>query len=192
MSDERPISQWIGKVKEGVDPDAEQGLWEEYFQRLIGLARVQLGAMPTACEDEEDVAISALKSFFRRVRIGRFPHLNDRTELWPLLVQTTIWKTRNLKRRHFAQQRDVRKTISLEWLSENKPTVELADKVVNEGNLLLESLADKKLRRVVELKLEGYTNSEIAEEIDRSVKTVEWRLKQVRKQLVVAMEEHDA
>ena len=32
MSDEHPISQWIGAVKDGVAPCAEQGLWEEYLE----------------------------------------------------------------------------------------------------------------------------------------------------------------
>ena len=75
---------------------------------------------------------------------------------------------------------------------EHKPTVELADKVMEQGNALLELLTDAKLRSVAILKLEGYTNSEIAEKIGRSIKTVEWRLKQIRKQLLAAMEDsHD-
>ena len=191
MSDEQPVTQWIGAVKEGVAPDAEQGLWEEYFQRIVALARVKIGSTPKACEDEEDVAISALKSFFRRVRVGKFPDLNDRTGLWPLLVQTTIWKVNNLKRRHFAQRRDVRRAVSLEWLTENKPTVELADKVIEAGNALLESLSDEKLRSIAGWKLEGHTNAEIAGKIGRSIKTVEWRLKQIRKHLLALMEGDD-
>ena len=183
MTEDQPISQWLGAVKEGVDRDAEQGLWEEYFQRLVALARVKLGSIPKACEDDEDVAISAMKSFFRRVRIGQFPNLNDRTELWPLLVQTTIWKVNNFHRRYTTKERDFKKEISADWLKENDPTAELADKVIEEGNALLESLTDEKLRTVAQLRLEGYSNVEIAEETGRSVKTVEWRLQQIRKHL---------
>ena len=82
----------------------------------------------------------------------------------------------------------MRRAISLEAIQHNEPTKELADTVVEESNALLESLEDEKLRTVAGMKLEGYTNTEIAERIGRSVKTVEWRLKQVRKRLVAALE----
>jgi hypothetical protein len=36
--------------------------------------------------DEEDVVQDAFHSFFRGVSAGRFPQLNDRDNLWRLLV----------------------------------------------------------------------------------------------------------
>ena len=187
MNDELPISNWIDAVKGGPNATAEQGLWEAYFSRLQSLARARLRHY----EDGEDVAISAMKSFFGRVQQGQFPDLRDRTELWPLLVQTTIWKAHNLRRHQQAGKRDVRKQTSLEWLAENHPTAELADKLVEEGNELLDSLQDEKLRSVAVMKLEGYKNTEIADRIGRHVKTVEWRLKQIRKQLAAMLENGD-
>ena len=88
VSDELPVTKWIGAVKKGDAPTAEQGIWEAYFVRLQALASAKLANY----EDGEDVALSAMKSFFRRAQAGQFPKLQDRTELWPLLVQTTIWK----------------------------------------------------------------------------------------------------
>ena len=69
MAEDRPISRWLNDVQAGVAPEAEQGLWEEYFPRLCALARVQLRKMPPAYEGAEDVAVVAMKSFFRRVKM---------------------------------------------------------------------------------------------------------------------------
>ena len=54
MIDERPVSKWIGIVKAGADQDAEQGLWEAYFERLLALARVKLDNLPPTWEDEAE------------------------------------------------------------------------------------------------------------------------------------------
>jgi RNA polymerase sigma factor (sigma-70 family) len=188
MCEDAPVSKWIGAVQQGENPDAEQGLWEVYFARIQSLAKRKLGDH----QDGEDIALSAMKSFFHRARDGQFPDLKDRTELWPLLVQTAIWKIHNLRRHRFAAKRDVRRAISFEWLQENQPTLEVAEQVVEAGNALLESLTDDKLRIVAKLKMDGFTNSEIAERIGRVEKTVEWRLRQIRKQLQAKLENgHD-
>jgi len=185
MKEQKPVSRWIDAVKLGPNSVAEQGIWDVYFQRLQALAVAKLRNR----EDGEDVAISAMNSFFGRVQRGQFPDLNDRTELWPLLVKTAIWKAHNLRRNRFASKRDVRRERSLEWLAENHPTEELAATLIQEGEELLESLTDDRLHSVAVMKLEGLTNTEIAAHIGRSVKTVEWRLRQIRKKLTAAMGE---
>ena len=45
---------------------------------------------------------------------------------------------------------------------------------------LLDTLPDDELRRIALLKLEGHSNAEIAANIDRSVPTVERRLRLIR------------
>ncbi len=180
-SQDAPITKWIRVTKGGGEEAAEQGIWETYFSKLMQLAQKKLRNAPPTWEDEEDVAISVMRSFFRRHREGQFPDLKDRTELWPLLVTTTIWKANKLRKRQFAGKRDVRRNKSLEVLAENEPTAELAAQVITESQELLAFLKDEKLRSVAALKLEGLTNAEIAREINRSEKTVEWRLRQVRK-----------
>jgi hypothetical protein len=58
------ITAWIQQLKEG-DRGAMQHLWERYFERLVTLARDKLQGLPCHMVDEEDVALSALKSFCR-------------------------------------------------------------------------------------------------------------------------------
>ena len=57
------ITAWIHQFKEG-DRAAMQHLWERYFERLVTLARDKLQGLPRHLADEEDVALSALKSFW--------------------------------------------------------------------------------------------------------------------------------
>ena len=74
------VTHWIQALRGG-DPDAAQKLWERYFPRLVGLARKRLQGARRRVEDEEDVALSAFKSFWRGARQGRFPQLADRNDL---------------------------------------------------------------------------------------------------------------
>src|SRR4051794_21834262 len=95
---EGTITRWIDDVRGGADPAAE-GLWGRYFERLSRLARSRLRTASRAVEDEEDVALSAFKSFVVGARAGRYPDLADRDELWRLLVVITVRKALDLHQR---------------------------------------------------------------------------------------------
>src|SRR5436305_12158598 len=91
------VSHWIGELKAG-NHDAAQELWEDYFQRLVRLARKKLRGRSRRAADEEDVALSAFDSFCRGAEQGRFPRLTDRDNLWRLLVVITARKAARLLR----------------------------------------------------------------------------------------------
>lgn len=177
------IARLIEQVKQGSADESSQELFDRYFGRLVALARAKLRSSGAVWHDEEDVALSAMKSFLVRARAGNFPNLNDADELWPLLVTITLRKVYNARRHQFADRRDLRRQRSLDDDLSNNLNQQVADQVVQLGNELLESLVDEKLRRIAQMKLEGYTNAEIAEKIGRSVKTVEWKLRLIRTQL---------
>ncbi len=54
------------------------------------------GALSGRMADEEDVALSAFESFYRRAEQGQFPQLEDRDDLWQLLFVLTVRKAINL------------------------------------------------------------------------------------------------
>src|SRR5919198_391675 len=91
MAREGSVTRWLGPLLAG-DPAAAQQLWERYFRRLVGLARTKLRGAPRRAADEEDVALSAFDSFCRHAERGRFPQLDDRHDLWRLLVTITARK----------------------------------------------------------------------------------------------------
>src|SRR5215467_3506162 len=98
MSDEGTISRCVEALKRG-DRDAAQVLWGRYFHRLTDLARARLRALPRRATDEEDVALSAFDSVCRRAEEGRFPKLDDRDDLWRLLVVITMRKAIGVSQR---------------------------------------------------------------------------------------------
>src|SRR6516164_11673974 len=91
MSSEGSVTRWVTALKEG-DAAAAQPLWERYHRRLVALAREKLRTARRRAADEEDVVQSAFHSFFEGVARGRFPQLNDRDNLWRLLVVITARK----------------------------------------------------------------------------------------------------
>jgi hypothetical protein len=102
---EGSVTRWIGDLKSGGAAAARQ-LVEGYFDSLVRLARKKLGAWAGgAAEDEEDAALSAVGSFCRRAAQGRFPRLDDRDNLWRLLVVITVRKAFDQIQRQKAQKR---------------------------------------------------------------------------------------
>ncbi len=76
------ITHWIAQVKDGGESVAQQELWDRYFIRLAALASRKLHDLPPQFRYEEDLALSALDSFFMRVQQDDFSRLRDRTDLW--------------------------------------------------------------------------------------------------------------
>src|SRR5207244_8710236 len=101
---EGSVTRWLHELVAG-DQAAAQELWNRYFQRLVGLARSKLRGAPRRAADEEDVALSAFDSFCRGAEQGRFPRLDDRDNLWRLLLHITACKVSHLIDREFAAKR---------------------------------------------------------------------------------------
>ena len=61
-----------------------------------------------------------------------------------------------------------------------QPSVELADQVSQTCGEMIAILKDETLEQIVLLKLEGYTNEEIAERLGCVTRTVERKLERIR------------
>src|SRR5262245_32083335 len=189
------VTHWIDRLKAG-DPEAAQKLWERYFRRLVGLDRKKLRAAPRRAADEEDVALSAFDSFCRGAEQDRFPQLHDRLDLWQLLVLLTARKAIDLAQHERRQKRGGGAVIDeaalpypvdsskqgapVEQFPAPDPTPAFAAQVAEECRRLLERLDNPDLRRVALLKVEGYSNDEIAAQLGCGLRTVERRLGLIR------------
>src|SRR5215471_2547284 len=71
---------------------------------MLSAARQRLGSAPRRVADEEDVVVVAFGRFLDGVRAGRFPRLNDRDDLWAVLL-TLIQRTSQGQRRDLARQK---------------------------------------------------------------------------------------
>src|SRR6516162_10077120 len=100
------VTRWIGDLVAGdAAGSAAQKLWERYFDRLVHLARDRLRAGPRGPADAEDAALDTFDSFCRGAAAGRFPRLDDRDDLWSLLVTITVRKAADQLRRERRQKR---------------------------------------------------------------------------------------
>ena len=97
MNPVAPISIWLSQLKDG-DATAARQLWDTYFLRMVEVARLKLHGTRSRMADEEDVALSAFKSFCHGARDGRFPQLLEHEDPWPLLLALTNHKAIDLVR----------------------------------------------------------------------------------------------
>jgi DNA-directed RNA polymerase specialized sigma24 family protein len=177
MTSDGSVSNLIDQFKAG-DQDAARRLWDRYFTRLAELARRRLKPMPGGEADEEDLALSAFASFFRAAADGRFPELADRNQLWALLVGFLRRKACDHWRR---LMRGEGPGLELREVMDQGPTPELAASMADECRRLLGSLGEGSLRDIALLKLEGYTDKEIADRLDCGLRTVERKLERIRR-----------
>lgn len=180
------VTYWIGQVKECGEGTAERELWGHYYSRLVALARQKLRDLPPHLRDDEDVALSALNSFFTRAKQGGFPRLHDRTDLWQLLAKITVRKSIDRRRKLYARKRCVSRVHQnatdeeiLKVVISDEPTADMLAAVNEEYQRLMGALGDE-LRLVASMKLEGYTNREIATKLGRVERTVERKLDRIR------------
>lgn len=180
MADES-VTHWLGRLRAG-DAEAARPLWERYFPQLVVQARRRLAGR-AAEADGEDVALSAFDSFCRDAAAGRYPRLDDRDDLWRVLLHLTGQKAIDLARREAAAKRGGGRAadpIDVESLETVEPTPEFAALVADEFRHLLARLGDAELRTLAVWKMEGYSNEEIADRLGCVPRTVERRLRVIR------------
>jgi DNA-directed RNA polymerase specialized sigma24 family protein len=194
--DSGSVTHWLGALRGG-DLEAAQPLWDRYFARLVQLARGRLRTkpLPRAVEDEEDAALSAFDSFCRAATLGRFPRLDDRDDLWRLLVAITERKVVDQVRRAGRRKRggarvraeadlaaigSENEAVGLNGITGPQPTPEFAAEFAEEYRRLFEALRDEELQRIAVWKLEGHTVDEIAAKLGCARRTVARRLELIR------------
>ncbi len=187
------ITLWIDALRCG-DPEAARELWQRYFESLVRLAQSRLRTKARGAADEEDVALSAFGSFYTGMAHGRFPDLEDRDDLWRLLVTITARKASDQNRWESRQKRGggrVRHESALSAGTESdsgalaqvvggEPTPEFAAMVADECARLLNLLPDESQRHVAQLKMEGYRNEEIAAQLGCGLRAVTRKLEIIR------------
>src|SRR5262245_44415949 len=111
------VTHWVRTLRAG-DPRAAEALWRRYFEGLIRLARARLRGAPCAAADGEDAALNAFDSFCPGAAAGRYPRLDDRDDLWRLLVVLTERKAVDQARRERRQKRGGGKVLGTSDLAD--------------------------------------------------------------------------
>lgn len=194
--DEDPITLWLGGLKEGDQLDVEK-IVSRYYQPIMNVVRTRLPAAVRRFADEEDVAISALNSFVVRAQAGQFAKLENRDDLWKVLVTISFRKAGKYVKRESAQKRGGRNVrgesvfkgaggSGLEQVADERQLVdedidskECAERILD----FVDSLKDEALRFIVMGKSEGLTDSLIADQLNCSPKTVQRKMKRLREEV---------
>jgi RNA polymerase sigma factor (sigma-70 family) len=195
---EEPVTVWIRQLQGG-EADAVQPIWNYFCRRLTQLARVRLPEKIRRSYDEEDVAVSAFHSLYRAVQSNRIVRIDDRDNLWRVLVLIAERKMAHRLRDEHAAKRTVKRTVTdsffgkpedqdrdvrpagIDALVSREPTPEFAVEVAETCEGLMESLQDDSLREIARLRLENYTSAEIAERLHCTRRTVDRKLLEIRK-----------
>lgn len=183
------VTKWFHDLRAG-RPGAESKLYRHYYAKMVRLAQRTIGNSPRRWWDEEDVVSRAFVSFFRRSRQGEFQVVMDRNELWKLLATIAKRKTINQIRDQQTERRGGDQIpIAESDLADCDMSLDDVCQVHQSPSAILEdaelqiralALLDPDLAEIALCRLHGFTNVEIAARINRSVPTVERRLRMIR------------
>lgn len=187
------VTRWIEGLTEGEDAAVAQ-IWQRYYEPLVNLARRKLGQSSRRMADEEDVALSAFQSFCRGAVAGSFPQLDSRHDLWKLLVTITARKAAAQIRHAHRQKRgegtvrgesvfvqpDASQVCGIDQAAGDDPTPAFIAEMSEQCEQLLERLNDPTLRQIALAKLEGYSNEDLAQQLQCAPRTIERKLAQIR------------
>ena len=161
------------------DPVACNEFWNQYGSMLQNLAQKQLSERLQRRVGSDDVVQSACRTFFRRMSDGQFD-LPDSDSLWRLMCAITVTKARRAARDNTRQKRGLQAEQYIDAATDESggfqiegsspvpaEEIELADQM----EFLLARLSPQECQ-VFDLRMQNYTNPEIAATLKCSERTV--------------------
>lgn len=173
------------------DDAAAEAVFEAYCGRLVHLARQRISTGLNRRVDAEDVVQSVFRSFFQRAQQGQY-QIGRGGDLWRLLVSITRNKVLKKAEHHTQKRRSIKReqafdsAIDIGQLAAHQPDDQEAVALTDELEAVMKQL-DAARRQVMELRLQGLTVPEIANEIDRTERTVRRYLGDLREVLEVRL-----
>jgi RNA polymerase sigma factor (sigma-70 family) len=182
------VSKLLLDLKHG-DHDAAQALWDRTVERVAAAARKRLTALGIRAVDEDDVAVDVFASLCRGAGQGRFPRLEDRNDLWQVLLMLTRQKVVDQRRRQQPEWTesaialvppDETEGRAIDLVQGDEPHPDVVVTAVDELERLLSAL-DQERRTISLMKLEGYSHGEIAQRLGISLRSVERKVALIKK-----------
>ena len=190
------VSDWIDSLKRGSD-DASLKIWRRYVEQLVREADRRLKNLPRRAADGEDIAQQAFAAFFRGVAANRFSKLDDRNDLWQLLVMLAGRRANDHLRHELGPEHGggrVRGDSALEQPADRSGsgavgfdnvaappvTPESAEALIRLIQRTFPALDDEELQQIVLDRASNYTHVEIAERRGTSLRTIERKLALIR------------
>jgi len=174
------------------DEQAAREVFSAYVGHLLGVVRARLSQRMARRIDPEDVVQSAFRTFFHRVKAGEF-QFEEQDDLGKVLVSIAVRKALHQIAFHRAAKRDPGQEEEggdedrnlLAEVSARGPNPEAVVAFLDELDHLLGKLRPQD-RTILEMRLQGYRNEEIARELGTSDRHVRRAMEHIR-----AMAEED-
>lgn len=181
---EKSVTHWIAAVRTG-DAIAAEQLWQRYFQQLMHQARLRMGNVSKGSYDEEDAALSTFHILCQKLEQGHYPQLQDRQELWQLMLTVLVRKINRRVKYQSASKRPQVKNCGVMASGSVVASIDdlpapTSQEISYEYMELVSSLKDPHLEQVALLRFEGYTNDEIAVKLNRTRRTIQRMLNLIR------------
>jgi DNA-directed RNA polymerase specialized sigma24 family protein len=183
-SGDTSVMRWLTELAQG-DHSAARHLWEFLRQRLLNLAKREVAHSSPRSYDEEDVALSAFDALCRVIQDGHHVFAN-RHALWRYVAAITVNKARNWRRhencarRGGGVERVCEDAIFLEAIVSPEPPADVAMLMQEECHRLIARLGRRDVQAVALLKVDGYTNDEVADHLGCTRRSVQRRLAVIR------------
>ena len=190
------VTQWIVDVSNNKTNDgtAAERLFDRYFNQITAIARRRMTGGRLAVSDEEDVALSVFQSVFSGIADGRLQPAS-RDELWALLLTMVRQKAIDHIRREMAAKRGGGRVAGSSQFNllddEGRGLSDLPGNTLppsflamfkEEEARLLALLPNDQMREIARLRIEGYRNHEIAEQVGLAIRSVERKVAIIRQQ----------
>lgn len=189
------VTDWIDSLKGG-SPAAVGKIWHRFVERLVREADRRLRSLPRRAVDEEDIAQEAFEGFFRGVQAHRFSKLDDRNDLWQILIMLVDRRSTDQIRRVLGHNGNKLKELggSVIDLAADRTeaggrgqdfqapavTPASADELVALIRRSFPKLDDEQLLQITLDRASNYSVAEIADRHGMTLRTVERKLELIR------------
>jgi RNA polymerase sigma-70 factor (ECF subfamily) len=187
MNDSEPGDKTLAQQCQEGSEQAFEAIFFRYSDRLVRLASKRISEKLAGRIEAEDVVQSVFRTFFGRAQDHRFTFENA-DDLWKLLVSMTLNKLRNKVDFHTAAKRDVsqekqlagsKSTPSAFDHSGDEPSPEAVVAFLDLLENFMSQLREGD-RRILELRLQGMTQDEVAREVGCTERTVRRTLERIK------------
>lgn len=159
-----------------------QSMLRRFIPRMRALARKRLSGSSTGAADEEDIVQAALDSFCKAVRDGRYQAIGNDESLWKCLA--TITRNKVIDHQRHESRRSARSSqeseIALSTLSrcdDDPVQIAMAKEQLAQLRARLRKIS---LQKLLDQKVAGYTNIELAQSFCVTTRTIERWMVEIR------------
>jgi RNA polymerase sigma factor (sigma-70 family) len=173
------------------DEQSAQLLWDRFFKRLCRFAQGKIYKRHRRWLDPEDIAGSAMFALMDGLKHGRFHSVEDRDQLWQMLVMITARKAANKAEFLDREKRGGKRTRGdsalngqgldnlSEYIDETDDPAKLVEIEMTCRELLV-ALPDDSYREIALMRMAGHSNQEIGKTLGCSTRTIDRKLNAIR------------